>query len=240
MKKKVLVIFGGKSGEHEVSVMSARSIEQFIDRQKFEPLFLGISEQGKWNIGSTISEITDGQKVVISQKQIHLPSPEKDLAIEVVAEDKQVSQVGIDVVFPAIHGTNGEDGRLQGFLDMANLPYVGSGVLGSAMAMDKVVQKSICLQAGINITPFEWCSRKDWTNKKQEIVDKISANLQYPLFIKPANLGSSVGISKVKSPKDLNYAVEQAFRFEVILGFELEQRLEQTWERQTTLEQKLG
>lgn len=214
MKKKVLVIFGGKSGEHAVSVMSAKSVEQYIDRELFEPLFLGITEQGKWSFGTSIAEITDGKKVIPPKQIVHLPSPEQELSLDIIESSKSVEHVTFDVVFPVIHGTNGEDGRLQGFLDMANLPYVGSGVLGSALAMDKVVQKSICAQAGIPITPFVWFSRKEWQKNEQHVIQKIQAILQFPVFVKPVNLGSSVGITKISSIAELNRGIEEALRYD--------------------------
>lgn len=208
-KQKVLIIFGGKSGEHQVSIMSATSIAKYMDKEKFEPLFIGIDNDGKWIAGDSIEELTIGGKVK-SNKNLTLPDARNELTLSDKKETKQTDQL---VVFPIVHGTHGEDGTLQGFLELSNLPYVGSGVLGSALAMDKVAQKMVTATAGIPQTKFLAISRYEWDNN---IFDsqKITQKLTLPIFVKPANLGSSVGISKVKAKTDLVQAINQAFEFD--------------------------
>lgn len=213
MKKKVLIIFGGKSGEHEVSVKSARSVEQYIDHELFETDCLGISLQGEWIYGKTVAEITDGTKVLSAQTRLALPenTQQKNLALQT---KQGLKPLAIDIIFPVIHGPNGEDGTLQGLLEMANLPYVGVGVLGSALGMDKVVQKMLFRSQGIPTTDFEWFTKSDWDNDKQKILTQLNEKLRYPLFVKPVNMGSSVGIAKVKTAAELEPAILDALQYD--------------------------
>jgi D-alanine-D-alanine ligase len=200
--KNIIIIFGGKSGEHEVSVNSALSIEKNIDRSKFTPTVIGIAHNGSWNYGQTIAEITREGKVI--------PNGESSLPDQTIINKLKES----DIVFPIIHGPNGEDGTIQGFLDIANIPYVGSGVLGSAVCMDKVIQKQICSTVGIPQTSFTYFSKEEWHTNKDTILEIIDDQLDYPLFVKPANLGSSVGITKVKTKDTLQAAITEALLFD--------------------------
>lgn len=202
MKKNVMIIFGGKSGEHEVSVNSALSIEANIDRQLFDTTALGIAHNGSWCTAKTISELIEEGKVVAKDDRT-LPNT------EVV---KQL--LSADVIFPIIHGTNGEDGTLQGLLELANVPYVGSRVLGSATSMDKVIQKQLCSHINLPQADFFTFTKPEWDNQRQQILDDINKHIKYPNFVKPANLGSSVGISKVKSQDDLIKAIEIALQYD--------------------------
>lgn len=212
-KKNVLIIFGGKSGEHAVSIRSAQSIEDNLDEKKFISSCIGITEDGQWHYGKRIREISENGKVLPPTTQAYLPS-QTDLNSLSLPQGKELAKHQVDVVFPIIHGTNGEDGRLQGLLEMANLPYVGAGVLGSAMAMDKVIAKTICAQHGIPQTNFMWLTLHQWRKNKNKVLEKIIRKLSLPLFVKPANLGSSVGISKVIQGEDLENSIKGALQYD--------------------------
>src|SRR5512134_3907376 len=194
MKKlTVALLFGGKSGEHEVSLRSAASILKALDREKYHVIPIGITKQGQWRSDPKFLEaafpdiLSNGRTVLLP------PDPLDNSLLQVLSDTKAIgNQARIDVVFPALHGTYGEDGTIQGLLEMANLPYVGAGVLGSSVGMDKDVMKRLFREAGLPIVDY-------WTVRKSEIesfVEKNFAVLPYPLFVKPANLGSSVGITK--------------------------------------------
>ncbi len=213
-KKNVLIIFGGKSGEHEVSVRSATAIEENIDQDKFNTHVLGITQDGKWHYGSSTAEISANLKVLPPDIQVLLPSENEGATLS-LNKASGLEKITFDVIFPIIHGTNGEDGVLQGLLELSNLPYVGSNVLSSAISMDKVIQKMICKQEQIPQTSFVWFKKNEWKKDPNSCVSKIEKELKYPLFVKPANLGSSVGISKVKSPEDLTKAIETALQYDL-------------------------
>jgi D-alanine-D-alanine ligase len=208
-KKKVLIIFGGKSGEHEVSVRSATAIEQHLDPEKYESYVLGITNDGFWNFGKQIADITHGLQVLAPTNQVSLPHEPGSRELTVQSQ-KGLEKQQFDVIFPIIHGPNGEDGKIQGFLEMANLPYVGAGVLGSALAMDKVLQKQLCAANDIPQTKFEWFWRHEWEKNQHSLISKIEKSLTYPMFVKPANMGSSVGINKAKNQDDLIEFIEIA------------------------------
>jgi len=197
MKKiRVGVIFGGRSGEHEVSLRSAESIIKAIDRNKYDVVPIGITHQGRWLASKTALAMLPAkdqiQKVLTSGESITLPA-------------EPAGQGIVDVIFPMLHGTYGEDGTIQGLLELANVPYVGAGVLGSAVGMDKDVMKRLLREAGLPIVEY-------WTvRNKQELESFLQAhlsNLPYPVFVKPANLGSSVGISKVHAAEELPAALQ--------------------------------
>lgn len=202
-KKQIAIVFGGKSGEHEVSVRSARSIEKNINRDHYQTVALGLTKQGEWRVAPTIDQLVEKGQVrnVDSENTSLLPTPKLLTA---------------NVIFPILHGPNGEDGSLQGLLKLINKPYVGSGILGSALAMDKVVQKQVCATAQIPQTPYVWFYRQQWQNKEErkQLIAQIKSQLQSPLFIKPANMGSSVGVSKVKNFKQLNSAIDNAGQYD--------------------------
>lgn len=212
--KRVLIIFGGKSGEHEVSVRSAKSIEENIDRSKFETVVMGISHRGQWSYGHSIEEITDGVKVLPMQNRLSLPKSDDEKSLSLQAESGEISAVNFDVIFPILHGPNGEDGTIQGMLELSNLPYVGPGVLGSALSMDKVLQKQVCAQHNIPQTKYEYVLRHEWQKNPAEFIQQVNQALSYPLFVKPANMGSSVGITKVKAEPELKPAIEEAFKYD--------------------------
>lgn len=202
MKKiRVGVIFGGRSGEHEVSLRSAESILKSIDRSKYDVVPIGITHEGRWlaskNALSLLPAKDAIEQTLSSGDPITLPA-------------EPVAQGVVDVIFPVLHGTYGEDGTIQGLLELANVPYVGAGVLGSAVGMDKDVMKRLLRDAGLPIVEY-------WPLRKHEIesfVESRYANLPYPLFVKPANLGSSVGITKVHDAKELRAALDTASEYD--------------------------
>jgi D-alanine-D-alanine ligase len=211
-KLRVGVLFGGRSGEHEVSLLSAASILKAIDRKKYEVVPVGIDKQGRWLGGDSAQQLLSGE------------SAGATLALEASAEESG-GQAGVmeqsgsltgslDVIFPVLHGTFGEDGTIQGLLEIADLAYVGSGVLGSAAGMDKDVMKKLFAAAGLPQTPHVTLLRSEWRDDPRQCRRTIEKALAYPLFVKPANLGSSVGISKVHDRSELDAAIDLAAGFD--------------------------
>lgn len=196
-KLTLALIFGGKSAEHEVSVRSARGVWDAVDPTQYNPILIGVAKDGTWFLHDTFD--TPGDRVAL------LPGGDGDL-VNLTHPDKKLH---IDVVFPLIHGVNGEDGTLQGLLQLAHVPYVGAGVLGSAIGMDKDVMKRLLRDAGIPIGKFVV-----YRNKDAVAFNTVSHDLGLPLFIKPANTGSSVGINKVHTKEEFERAVADAFRFD--------------------------
>jgi D-alanine-D-alanine ligase len=196
-KLRVGILFGGRSGEHEVSLMSARSILEAIDRKKFSVVLIGITKQGRWLTGENATRLLAGKKLPRAGSPPMLP--------------REIAQV--DVVFPVLHGTFGEDGTVQGLLEMAGVPYVGSGVLGSAAGMDKDIMKRLFAHAGLPMVPHLTLAR-DELKKTSTVTNRIEKSLRYPLFVKPANLGSSVGISKVHGRRELWPALKLAASYD--------------------------
>ncbi|WP_010098255.1 D-alanine--D-alanine ligase [Ornithinibacillus scapharcae] len=228
-KKKVGIIFGGKSAEHEVSLQSAKNIVDAIDKEKFDVVLIGIDKAGKWHLNDKSSYLLNAE----NPKLIALNKTDDNVAIvpgssnnQLIHADNAAGLDQLDVVFPIVHGTLGEDGSLQGMLRMANLPFVGPSVLGSSVCMDKDIAKRLLQSAGINVAKGITVKR---SNKDQIRFDEVSKALGTPMFIKPANQGSSVGVSKVKSEEEFNIAVEEAFQYdhkivieENIVGREIE------------------
>lgn len=215
MKKlRVGVLFGGRSGEHEVSLMSAKEVIAAMDPNKYEIIPIGITKQGQWLLASPETlNLLNKQHPAISL----LPEPSHQGLLPVTnssIEDAKQELHHLDVIFPLIHGTYGEDGCIQGLLELANIPYVGAGVLGSALGMDKVLLKTVFKEAGLSIADFQWTTRKKWRQDPQAVQAEVETKLHYPLFIKPANLGSSVGISKVKSSAEFAAAMDFAAKFD--------------------------
>jgi D-alanine-D-alanine ligase len=204
-KLRVGVLFGGKSGEHEVSLRSARSILGAIDRKKYDVVELGISPEGKWLQGGAAQRLLGtGESAGAGEAGLSI----------VAAAAKPGSGTGLDVVFPVLHGTFGEDGTVQGLFELADVAYVGSGVLGSAAAMDKDAMKRMFVAAGLPLTPHVTLLRSEWKADAKKCVRAIEKALAYPVFVKPANLGSSVGISKVKVRGELAAAMDLAAGFD--------------------------
>jgi len=200
---RVVIIFGGRSAEHEISLLSARNILRALDRKRFVPYLIGIDKQGRWfrEEGSTIL----GVDVPEDARLIHLNPDAKPIDPSVLRPD--------DVVFPVLHGTFGEDGTIQGLLEMHDVAYVGAPVLGSAVGMDKDVTKRLLRDAGIPIVPYRVVTARTFA-RDPSLCMSAAADLGYPLFCKPANAGSSVGVSRVRAPADLPGALRAAFQLD--------------------------
>jgi D-alanine-D-alanine ligase len=214
-KIRVGIIFGGRSGEHEISLRSARCIVDAIDRDKFSVSLIGIDRSGRWHLVDepAFRQLTDNPLPALDgagQEIMLLPAPGTPQFIE--PQRPSVSVGSLDVLFPVLHGTFGEDGTVQGLLDLADIAYVGAGVLGSAVGMDKDVQKRLLHAAGIPVVPFLTASVALWPDTAA--FEERAGRLGLPLFVKPANLGSSVGITKVKSLDHLRQAMWTAFQYD--------------------------
>ncbi|MBI3486373.1 D-alanine--D-alanine ligase [Candidatus Daviesbacteria bacterium] len=232
MKKlKVAVIFGGRSAEHEVSLQSAKNIISTLDKEKYQPILIGIDKQGRWLK-------TDSANFLLNEtnpKLISLNASSKEVALlsghqnhQLIESGKNLQAQSIDVVFVSLHGPFGEDGTIQGLLKLANLPFVGASVLGSAIGMDKDVMKRLLKAADIPVAKFIVVHRNDVilnevkdiyssepeAHQNDKLFDMVKNQLGLPVFIKPANLGSSVGVSKASSKKDFNKAIKKAFLYD--------------------------
>jgi D-alanine-D-alanine ligase len=208
-KLRVGVLFGGRSGEHEVSLASAASIVRGLDPDKYEAVPIGITKEGHWLVGAGAQKMLPevlkaGQRVVMSAD----PSETALLRLDGSSQGQK-----LDVIFPVIHGTFGEDGTIQGLLELAGLPFVGAGVLGSAIGMDKDVAKRLMQVAGIPVVPWITVLRADWERNPKEIRRAVEKKFKYPVFVKPATLGSSVGMTKVHSRAELGPALDLAAEF---------------------------
>jgi D-alanine-D-alanine ligase len=224
-KLRVGIVFGGRSGEHEVSLRSAASVLAAIDRKKYDVVPVGIAKTGHWLLADDAQHMLAGGTTVTATTvaknrsahpsalvpaahpagQLHLPAP---------AAKEQAQALGVDVLFPVLHGTFGEDGTIQGLFELAGKAYVGSGVLGSAAGMDKDVMKRLFAAAGLPIVEHITLLRGAWQRAPRKAIAEIEASLRYPLFVKPANLGSSVGISKVHDRSELAPAIVLAASYD--------------------------
>ncbi|HEX4536795.1 MAG TPA: D-alanine--D-alanine ligase family protein [Candidatus Acidoferrum sp.] len=208
-KLRVGVLFGGRSGEHEVSLASAASIIRGLDPQKYEAVPIGITKEGHWLIGAGAQKMLP--EVLRSGQRVLMSADPTESALMPLDGSPQGQK--LDVVFPVIHGTFGEDGTMQGLLELAGLPFVGAGVLGSAIGMDKDVAKKLMQVAGIPVVPWIAVQRADWERQPKEIRRAIEKKFKYPVFVKPATLGSSVGMTKVHSRAELGPALDLAAEF---------------------------
>ncbi len=216
-KIKLGIILGGRSGEHEVSLMSSKSVLSVLDRNKYEVTEIGIDHEGIWWSGEHVLEAFEKRSTEGLYRVFLLPEPGDSTLYKRVMENGRevISAVAtLDAVFPVLHGTFGEDGTLQGFFEMADIAYVGAGVLGSSVGMDKSVFKDVMRANNIPIADWIVCTRKDIENNIDAIIYKAEAVATYPLFVKPANLGSSVGITKVKNRSDLYEGLMEAARYD--------------------------
>jgi D-alanine-D-alanine ligase len=242
MKKvRVGILFGGRSGEHEVSLLSAASVLQAIDKDKYEVVPIGITKAGHWLTAADAENLLQG-KLVIEPRHLRAGDPDTTQAAAVLAQGEAVvvppepthrqsglvpfqteaSQmrrasdraINVDVIFPVLHGTFGEDGTIQGLLELADIAYVGAGVLGSAAGMDKDIMKSLFMAAGIPIVKHVTILRSQWEKESKKVQKFVESKLRFPVFVKPANLGSSVGISKAHNRKELGPAIEEAAKFD--------------------------
>lgn len=216
-KLRVALLFGGRSAEHDVSLMSATSVARAMDRARYEVLLVGITKEGHW-IADLEGKAQNPRDVFrLGNEVILSPDPEIRGFIPLISlpiEAGSIIPIPVDIVFPVLHGPFGEDGTIQGLFELAGLPYVGAGVLGSSVAMDKDVMKRLFRDAGLPMVPWITLLRSQWEKEPSVITERLEAELNYPLFIKPANLGSSVGISKVKSRFELSAAMTKACRFD--------------------------
>jgi len=214
-KLRVGILFGGRSGEHEVSLLSAASILKAIDRKKFEVVPIGITKTGRWLTDNNAKALLEGAALEALPESAALPS---DAVTAMVPDAASLSSAGgsgrLDLVFPVLHGTFGEDGTIQGLFELADIPYVGSGVLGSSAGMDKDVMKRLFSAARLPIVKHVSVLRSEWEKSPRKVVARIESALKYPLFVKPANLGSSVGISKAHDRTELGPALSLASRFD--------------------------
>lgn len=216
MKKNLLLVFGGKSGEHEVSLRSAKNVYNAIDRGLFDVYLLGIDKNGTFRYaGRNLSGIDDFSELIGKGAKCTLTFEEGGPYLIVFDKNKTKRVARIDVAFPVLHGTFGEDGTIQGLFEMANLPYVGGGVLSSALCMDKEMCKRVLRDNGIKVVPFYTIMKHYDKEMQRRILKRAISEFGFPLFVKPSNLGSSVGISKAKDYKGLLKAVDLAFRYDL-------------------------
>jgi len=236
-KLRVGVLFGGRSGEHEVSLLSAASVLNAIDRSKYDVVPIGITKQGRWLTSGDSQRLLKGEQQPDNPRHLRAGDPENTPGAAVLARGDSVlvppepmgehhalipfesgspattsghTPIDVDVIFPVLHGTFGEDGTIQGLLELAGIPYVGAGVLGSAAGMDKDVMKRLFAAAGLPIVKHVTVLRSQWEKEPKKARKQIESKLKYPMFVKPANLGSSVGISKVHNAKELAPAMDLA------------------------------
>ncbi|MGO9639921.1 MAG: D-alanine--D-alanine ligase family protein [Candidatus Acidiferrales bacterium] len=207
---RIGVLFGGRSGEHEVSLNSAASVIRALDPEKYEAVPIGITKDGRWFVGGGAEKLLP--EVLRSGRRVVLPA-DPNVAALVSLDDEPSSALRVDVVFPVLHGTYGEDGTVQGLLELAGLPYVGSGVLGSAVGMDKDLQKRLFLQAKLPVGEFLAVLRSRWEREPEKVRREVEKKFRYPVFIKPATLGSSVGMTKVHRRGELAPAMKFAAEF---------------------------
>jgi D-alanine-D-alanine ligase len=243
MKKlRVGILFGGRSGEHEVSLLSAASVFNAIDKNRFEVVPVGITKEGRWVTAADAERLLKGKSAEPESRHLRAGDPEATPAAAVLARGESVvvppephkhegslapfqtdahltrraadRAINVDVIFPVLHGTFGEDGTIQGLLELADIPYVGAGVLGSAAGMDKDIMKSLFRAAGLPIVKHVTILRSEWESDPKKAQKRVERKLRYPVFVKPANLGSSVGISKAHNRKELGPAIDEAARFD--------------------------
>ena len=216
LRKKIAVIFGGRSGEHVVSLRSAASIMDAIDTERYEVIPVGITREGVWLSGPDVwLSLWEDREPDQSYRTALITDPTNPgLLIKANALKSEWRFQPLDLAFPVLHGTYGEDGTIQGLFEMAGIPYVGSGVLASSSSMDKVVMKILFAQAGLPVAPYLYFYRRQWSGSEEFWQKKVATALGFPCFVKPANLGSSVGISKVKEPEELAPAVEEALLYD--------------------------
>jgi D-alanine-D-alanine ligase len=216
-KIRLALLYGGRSGEHQVSIASAASVLQAIDRRKYDVLPVYLTPEGRWLPEVEPTHLLHSGTQPTTQSAALFSSDPKQrglLPLSPALEPQSHRVQTVDVVFPLLHGTYGEDGTVQGLLELADVPYVGSGVLGSAVGMDKGMMKILFTEAGLPVVPYLMIRRRDWEHDPLAVQEHILQTLSLPLFVKPANLGSSVGISKVKRPGDLPEALRLASQYD--------------------------
>ena len=231
---RIGVLYGGRSGEHEVSLASAAAVFANLDRNRYEPVAIRIEKDGRWALAdkpplaASAAEVIEQSRIeamrqVRTGREVHLvsrPSEETILSIKRAPEaspeptEASVTGLHLDVIFPVLHGPYGEDGTIQGLLELANVPYVGAGVAASAVGMDKALMKVLFSAHGLPVCDYRVVLRRDWEREPDAIAGELEQRLRFPMFVKPANLGSSVGISKAKDPARLRVAMDLAGSFD--------------------------
>jgi len=214
MKKRIGLLYGGKSAEHEVSLSTARAVTQALNFSEYEVYPIYITQEGEWRKGLELQAPVES----IEQLQIE-SSTDEELSNNITNflisdSDSNDEESTLDVIFPVLHGPNGEDGTVQGLLEVLNLPYIGNGVLASAAGMDKVVMKQLFAQVGLKQVPYVHFIRREWQNNQEKWLDEVEQTLNWPVFVKPANLGSSVGISKATNREEFIEAVNFALKYD--------------------------
>ena len=222
---KVGVVFGGRSGEHEVSLASAKSVMDAIDKKKYEVVPVGITKDGLWIASGDPMKALEGGDMSVSQPAALLGDPSRSELMRLEDREQSVVEatplVELDVVLPVLHGPFGEDGTVQGLLELAGIPYVGAGVTGSAVGMDKAIFKDVMRAHSLPVCDYVVVKRKEWEASPDEVMDRIESELSYPMFAKPANLGSSVGISKCHDRNGLAEGMADAARYDRKLVIEV-------------------
>ena len=220
-KKKIAVIFGGKSSEHDISRISASYVISQISKEKYDIFTIGITKEGKWLLYSgDIDSIKDGSWENDENNKSAFISPDSSIHGMIVMSDGKCETIRLDVIFPVMHGKNGEDGTIQGLFEMSGINYVGCGVLASADCMDKVTANIIFASLGIDQAKFTWCYASDFKKSPEKVISAIENAIDYPIFVKPANAGSSVGISKAHDRNELQKAIETAAKEDSRILFE--------------------
>ena len=217
-KLKIGVLYGGRSGEHSVSLCSAASVVAALDKSKYDVIAIGIDRDGRWYVQDQPEIVTDkafGKILSLKKRGLWLVNHfEQQNKLHLYNLEASGEKVIVDLIFPVLHGTYGEDGTLQGLLELAMVPYVGVDVAGSAIGMDKDIAKRLLKEAGIPVVPWITVSRHEWREQPEKILRKAQKELRLPLFVKPLCTGSSVGIKKVKEKKELASAIDYAFQFD--------------------------
>ena len=233
-KKRIGIIFGGRSSEHQVSLVSASSVISHLDPDKYQTIAIGITPAGQWVVGNNVLEKFKSSEYDVQGLHVLVPDPAVKGLMSSANLANDFEMLNLDVIFPVLHGPYGEDGSIQGILEYSGIPYVGAGVLGSAVCMDKIVQKQLCRANGLLVVDFLWFRGIDWIQHDQKhefvpladqlvnmsqshMMQTIFERLGHPVFVKPANLGSSVGITKVHDEKELQEAIELALQYDSMI-----------------------
>ena len=233
---RIGVVYGGRSSEHEVSLASAASVFANLDPSRYDAIPVYVRRDGRWSIADHPPTMIDASDVIAAtrvQLDTHAPVPIREvhpiarpganplIAVEHLPEDTispidaTIERIGVDVVFPVMHGPYGEDGTLQGLFELANVPYVGAGVLSSAVAMDKTLAKLVFLAKGLPVVDYADIRDHEWEHDRRSVLDRVESDLPFPVFVKPANLGSSVGVSKAADRASLERAIDLARQFDL-------------------------
>ncbi len=212
-KLKVGIIFGGRSVEHEISLLSAKSVIKNTDTSRYEVFPIFIDKAGLWHRATVDKWLNDGE-LEIKTESFLTPSLnyENPLFFE-IKESEVIDEIKLDLVFPVLHGTHGEDGTIQGMFELMGIPFVGASVLGSSSGMDKLVMKAVLKESSLPVVPYVGFYKHEWASQKETIRDKVIEQIGFPCFIKSADLGSSVGVSKVDSESELNTAIDDSCRY---------------------------